>query len=222
MKLFSIRAVLRDGWQMFRARWKFYLAITVIPYGVTWLAGVFFQMIGSPIVQLSENAPDNAGLAGAAGLFSFVQGVFLWVLSMVFAVGIVGIYLDSIDGKNPKVADILSRKHLFIKYAIGNMIYGLIIGVGMLLLIVPGVYFAMRFFFWSTAFVDSGGGIVAAFRKSSELSRGIKIKLFLFTLVSAGLGILGTLALFVGVLVVTPVVTLAATQIYRIRNPRTG
>lgn len=220
MNSFSIRAVIREGWQLFKARWKFYLALTTVPYIVTWLAGFFFQIIVNPVIGLSQNAPDNAGLSAAVGLLSAAQGIFLWVLSMVFAVGVIGIYLDSVDGKNPKFADIFSRKHLFIRYAIGNILYGLIIGFGIILFIVPGIYFAMKYFFWSTAFVDTGTGVFASFRKSAELTRGIKMKLVLFSLVTAGLGILGMMALFVGILVVTPVVTLAATRIYRIRSPR--
>lgn len=220
MELFSIRAALKEGWNIFKTRWIFYIAVAVVPYAVVWMAGMFFQIIGAPVQQLTENAPNNIGLASAAGLLGAAQGLITWILSMIFSVGVIGIYLDAVDGKNPVLSDLLSRKHLFIKYAIGNLLYGLAVGLGLLFFIVPGIYFAMRFYFWGTVLVDTNGGLLDAFRKSSELTRGIKMKLFVFTLVSAALGILGMLVFFVGILVVTPVVTLAATKIYRNRNPR--
>ncbi len=66
-----------------------------------------------------------------------------------------------------------------------------IIVLGLILFIIPGIYFALRFMFVIPLIVDKDLDISEAMKQSTSLTRGIKWPLLGFILVSFGIFILG-------------------------------
>jgi hypothetical protein len=86
---------------------------------------------------------------------------------------------------------------------------GLFIGLGLLLLLVPGAYFAARLGFFQVAMVDRGMAVADSFRESLRLTRGnvwLVIGLYLVCLL---INIGGMLLLCVGLIFTIPLTTLA-------------
>jgi hypothetical protein len=65
------------------------------------------------------------------------------------------------------------------KVALVNVLYGLVVGLGFLLLVVPGIIFSLMFAVVVPVVVVENRGIVEAFERSSSLTKGYKGLLFL-------------------------------------------
>ena len=93
--------------------------------------------------------------------------------------------------------------HLF-NYIGGYIAYMFVVLVGLIFLIIPGIYLAIRYGQVMNLIVDKKMGIAQAFTMSSKMTENIKWKLFGFGLVQAlmaiGIVIAGLVALLVGVI----------------------
>ena len=87
--------------------------------------------------------------------------------------------------------------------------------VGLILFIVPGIIIGIKLQFASYLVVDKNMGVVDALNKSSEMTKGIKMNLFLFGILLFLINVLGFLALIVGLLVTIPLSMVATAYVYR-------
>lgn len=83
-----------------------------------------------------------------------------------------------------------------------------------MLFIVPGIYLALKWSFAELLVIDKGMRPMEALRASSEMTKGIRFKLFLFSLASFVIILVGVLALVVGVFVAGTVIALAGIHLY--------
>lgn len=90
-----------------------------------------------------------------------------------------------------------------------------IIMLGFLFLIIPGIWFFIALSFATYYLVDRDGGVFDSLRMSWNITKGHIVQIFLFTLAIVGLNILGFLALGVGLLVTVPVSMIAYGSVYR-------
>jgi uncharacterized membrane protein len=109
----------------------------------------------------------------------------------------------------------------FFHYLLANIVVGLFVIAGIILLVLPGVIVAMATCFASYIIIDMdknvpfvGRSFWTAIKKSYEMTKGMKWKLFGFFLVLFGLNILGAVALIVGLMVTIPVSMIALAAIY--------
>jgi uncharacterized membrane protein len=86
---------------------------------------------------------------------------------------------------------------------------------GFILLIIPGIYWAVRFSFSPLVVVDTGVGPVAAMKESWAITKGSFWKLFLFWLTVVLINLAGIVAIYIGLLITVPVTTLAMVFVYR-------
>lgn len=136
-------------------------------------------------------------------------------ISMLIQVGSIKIVLELHEGKKLNLSHLYSQSGLVLRYLGASLIYGLMVVVGLVFLIVPGIYLAIRYQFYSFLIVDKNMKIMEAFEKSSKMTQGIKWQLFLFALALAGINIVGALLLFVGLIVTIPVSVMATVYIYK-------
>ncbi|HEX7042408.1 MAG TPA: hypothetical protein VF189_04100, partial [Patescibacteria group bacterium] len=127
------------------------------------------------------------------------------------------IYLKFVDRKNPKFEDLFSYFdfQLLWKYFVIKIAYSLLIGVGFLLFIFPGIYFFTKYYFVSYIYVDKKGSIKEAFEESAKLTKGIKMRLFYLSILQLLIMLGGVLTLVVGLFVALPLNSLSDFYIYR-------
>lgn len=168
-----------------------------------YLIGVFFLfMILGGIVQRTDN---NFGVGGILSL----------AISVWLTCGLLKLSLGLYNNKKLPIEDFFTQFKYFWRVLGSTILVGLIVVFGLCMLIVPGIYFALKYKFTEYLIVDQDLGIVEAMQKSAELTQGIKLRLFVFSLASLGVLILGVLALGVGIIVAIPVIWLATTYIYK-------
>ena len=195
---FSIKESIRFGWETFKKNWQFLAMVSVVIFLV--------NVIPSWLNNLAEES-----LPGMRFIFSIAG----WLLQMVTSIGLIVITLKYVDHKVPKLGDLWEHYSLLLNYFLSSLIYGLIVLGGIILLIVPGIYFAVKYQFFSYYVVDKKMGAWEAVKASGKITTGVKWKLVGFGFVSFGIIILGALALGIGVIVAMPVVSLAEAYLYR-------
>ena len=191
MKTFSIKEALKRGWEIWKDNKK-----------VLTLTGIVMILIG-----WIPNPAD--GLLGA------VFEVILFLISAFVSMSWLKMLLVMEGGGETRFSDLFKHRRFFWKYFFASLLLILITGIGLILFIIPGIYFAMKYIFVLNLIVDKDMAIGAAFRESAKLTRGIKWRLLGLNVVMVLVFILGLMALVVGILVALPVIALADVVVYR-------
>ena len=108
-----------------------------------------------------------------------------------------------------------------LKYLAASILLAIVVGVGLLLLIVPGIILGLMFMFTTFIVIDRGRGPIEAMRQP-PFTRGFKWQLLGLGLLLALINLGGLLALGVGLLVTVPVTLLAFAYAYRVLSSRAG
>ena len=138
-----------------------------------------------------------------------VLGILAGIVSLWVEMGIVSASVKAARGQDIAVGDFFLTWDKVGRYIAGQMLCGLIVGVGMILLVVPGVIWAMRYCMSGYYIVTQGAGPIEALRLSEAATEGHKRELFGLALRSLGTVILGALCLGVGLLWALPTVEIA-------------
>ena len=150
-------------------------------------------------------------------------GILLWAVAHVafllfFAgleAGLVSVCLDLHDGGAPTFASAFARLALAPKVLAGQIIYLLLVVVGLALLVVPGIYLAARLGLFSFRLVEGESNLAAAFRQSAALSKGALGQLSLLITALLLLNVLGAAVLGLGLFVTVPLSALMVASLYR-------
>ena len=175
------------------------------------------------VAGLIQYVPDIVAtiIEADAPALSLIIRIASFVLSMIIGMGLIKICLRFCDGEKGEFSDLFSCYPLFFNYLIGSILYWLIIMVGLVLLIIPGIIWAIKFQFFDYLIVDKGLGPIDALEKSSEITRGVKWDLFIFAILLIIINIMGFLCLLVGLFVTIPVTMVAMAFVYRKLLPET-
>jgi uncharacterized membrane protein len=205
---FSTGSALRFGWETFKKRPWFFVGSTVV------------ILLASGLIDAFSSAID-AAVGGSAEQPSVIGTVVNLGLGTLLGMGATAFYLVAHD--NPESVDLSALWHPqpFWKYLGASILYALAIAVGLVLLIVPGIIFALMFMFTTFIVIDRELGPIEAMKESNRITYGHKWSLLGFTLMLVLVNLLGVIALVVGLLVSIPVSTLAVTHAYRVLGGRT-
>lgn len=125
------------------------------------------------------------------------------------------IYLLYQQGKKAEVTVLFTSVDRYLSVLGATILISLIVIAGMILLIVPGIIWAIKYQFVIPLILDQKLGVREAMRRSDAITKGKKMDIFMFDLTMLGVVILGVLALFVGLFVAVPVVGLAQIDLYK-------
>ena len=195
---FSIDEAIQFGWNAAKRNIGFFFIVFII------------SLVASAIPNGVQTATEKT-----APFLSFLFGLVSLVVSQVLAIGITRISLRFADQQKAEIADLYTGYPLFFRYLFASILYALIVAIGLVLLVVPGVYLAVRFSQYGFLVVDKGLGPVEALRKSAALTEGARWQLFLFGILLFGLVLLGAIALLIGLFWAVPTTLVAAAFVYR-------
>ena len=149
---------------------------------------------------------------------SFVLGsnLLTWILGSIFGVGLIKILLKIYDNKPVAIEDFFSlTMNQFLDYLLASLMLIVITFVGLILLIIPGIIFSLKYQFTLWLILDKNLRPMAALKESNRITKGHLWNLFLLWLLSILIIIAGCLVFGVGALVAVPVVILAQTYVYK-------
>jgi len=142
----------------------------------------------------------------------------------LFAGMLVGLHvmaLKSLDGEIPRVGDLFASLERSPAYLLALSIYCLAVSGGLVLLIVPGIYLAVRYCLFAQIITDTSAAALPALRKAAALARGSWASLSALFLIAFLLNIAGMALLGIGLIISFPVSLLAIAGFYRSLQPAT-
>ncbi len=195
---FSKREAIKFGWETLKKNFGFLVSIIAIYLVISFVP----DFVAKRAMEINP----------LIGYFLYIGG---YVLMIVALIGLVKISLKLYDNEKAKVSDIFSHYRLFFKYLIASIVYALIVLVGLILLIVPGIIFMLKYYFFDYFVVDKGYGPIEALKKSAEITKGNRLNLFMFILLILFINILGMFFFFIGLIITIPITILATAFVYR-------
>jgi uncharacterized membrane protein len=149
-----------------------------------------------------------------AGVTIVTQVVTMVIQAFILG-GTVDFSLQVARGGRPPLDTVFKGSRYFVSLLLGQLLLALVVALGMVLLIVPGIILALGLLFWSYLIVDKHLAPIEAMKASWALTMGHKMNLAVFGILSFLVGLGGLLACCVGVLLGSvPVLTMATAFIY--------
>ncbi|MEI6819849.1 MAG: DUF4339 domain-containing protein [Verrucomicrobiota bacterium] len=137
------------------------------------------------------------------------------ILSVFLGLGLTRVGLNLISGKEVKVGQLFGEGRKLLRALGAQILLTLMIALGCLLLIVPGIYLALRFGFCVTAIVDRDLGIIDSFKYSSSITANNRMLLLGLLLLCGLIGVAGLMACGVGLIFAAPMAWLTHLVAYR-------
>jgi len=197
--------LLRQSWSIFKANWTILLLLIIVLFLVQF------------IPNMLTAAFEDSGLEVLSPLISLVS----LVLNLLTSIGWTVAILKMARGEKVMVGELFKHSGKLWNYALGTILVGLLVFVGFLLFIIPGIVWSIKYMFVPYLIADSGMGARAALKASSQMTEGIKWNIFGLVLALLVVNIVGMLALLVGLLVTIPVTTIASAMLYERLRVRT-
>ncbi len=196
----DISEALRLGWKTTRENLKPLLVIS--------LTGAFVALL----IQ---------GLSRPRGYGDPVLMLGLQALQVAVATVMARAALMLHDGKRVELSKLGELLGGYFTFFATTLICELVVAFGLVLLIVPGLYWATRYCFAPLLALDHKLDPFTAMGESARLTEGERWRLFGFGWALIGINLLGALALGVGLLFTVPVSFLAAVHVMRHLQVRT-
>lgn len=164
------------------------------------------------IVLLSLS--DIAALWQVSSLTSDVLDIVSLVFSGITILGTIYISLKLYDGKDARFSDIVAPIRKFFIFFIAKILYCLLVLLGLIVFIVPGIYVYLKYQYFAHAMVYKNMGIVESFKESARITQGELWHLAKYQLVILLLNISGFITI-IGFLITLPMTYLADAYVYR-------
>lgn len=188
-----------------------YFGITM-GYGM--ISGVINALISGPPTIQSSGA-YNSSPGSFAVILSILTNLSGQVLSIFLSLGTTRIALNLVSGQEAPLGLLFSGGSKLLRAIGASIIFGLMVFVGFVLLIVPGIYLALRYGQFLHAIVDRDLGVFESFSYSSSLTTNNRMNLFLLGLLCILIMLAGLLACGIGLIVAFPIVWMTSFVAYR-------
>jgi len=158
----------------------------------------------------------------AMGAVPYIGGCVQLIIGGAIMVGIWRALLGMIGGRKPDVGMMFQGFDRFGDAFLAGLISGILIGLGFVCLVVPGIILAIMWMFTYPVIAETGLGFWEAMRESSRLTEGYRWRLFLLALACGLIAILGVLVFCLGLFVALPVNFTALALAYRFLQSKKG
>jgi hypothetical protein len=193
-----------SGWRLFKSRASVFVVSLLLLF-LSWVA-----------LEIAVVSLHRLGFA----VWLVLHLVWLFLFSGML-VGLHVMALKSVDGEIPRVGDLFGSLERGPAYLLALSIYCLAVSGGLALLIVPGIYLAIRYCLFAQVITDTSASALAALRKAAALAHGNWTPLGALFLIAFLLNIAGMALLGIGLIISFPVSLLAIAGFYRSLQPAT-
>jgi len=188
-----------NGW---RQLWKYFLELFLI--------GLIAFLISLPSGM--GGWFEDIVVAGAIfGLFGLAYGI---LISGPVDYGVAYAYLKAVRGDKLEIKDMFEAFKNYWNAVLASLLVFVIIVIGLVLLIVPGIIFACKLVFTPYLVVDRKMAVIEAIKESWRMTGGHAWKAFLIGLLAIPIGIAGLICFGVGVIISIMWITLAFASLY--------
>jgi hypothetical protein len=200
-----VTSCFQTGWRLFKSRASVFVASMLLLF-LSWV------VLEVAVVSLHR-------LGFTVWLVLHLAWLFLFAGMLV---GLHVMALKCVDDRIPRIGDLFGSLQRGPPYLLAFGIYCLAVGGGLVLLIVPGIYLAIRCCLFAQIITDPSASALPALRKAAALARSNWVSLGALFLIAFLLNIAGMSLLGIGLIISFPVSLLAITAFYRSLQPATA
>jgi len=188
-----------NGW---RQLWKHFLELFLI--------GLIALLIGLP--SGVGGWFEDIAVAGAIfGFFGLVYGI---LISGPVDYGVAFAYLKAARGDKLEIKDMFEAFKNYWNAVLASLLVSVIIIIGLVLLIVPGIIFACKLVFTPYLVVDRKMEVIEAIKESWRMTGGHAWTVFFIGLLAIPIGMAGLICFGVGVIISIMWVTITFASLY--------
>lgn len=161
----------------------------LILMGVLFVLSLCSGLLGAGIAQFAGNQPflsvDTSATAVVvlpplvAGLLSLIVGL----VSLVVSIGAIRVFVSDETERLPREYFTRNMGWAVVNFIVGAIVFGIVVGLGFIALVVPGIFLLVSLWFWSAFVAVEDQNFIEAFRSSWGLTRGHRLKLLLLGIV---------------------------------------
>ena len=191
-----------NGW---RQLWKYFL--------VLFLIGIIFVLISSvsSVFNFAQGMGDAGAGAVVLGILSLAYGI---LLTNPISYGVSFAYLKAARGDKLETKNMFEAFHNYWNAVLAYLLVGVIVFIGFVLLIIPGIIFACKLAFTPYLVVDRKMQVIEAVKESWRMTNGHAWKVFLIGLLGIPISIAGLICFGVGIIVSIMWIELAVASLY--------
>lgn len=205
MNVISPTGLVQQGWESFKKDWQLILGSVLI----IWVVSLVLEAVAG----VFENE---------APFVSFIVIVLSIIVSIILQLGLTQITLNLVYGKPAEIGQLIGDRTLMLRFFGTSVVYALIVIGGLILLIVPGIIWAIKYSQFSFLIVDRKMDAFASLSESARITSGHKLQLFWLSLLLVVINIAGALLFLVGLLITIPVSVMVYAHVYKELQSRAG
>lgn len=196
---FSYNEAVMFGWETMKKNIRFFVILLFIALLIVELPGFIGELA------------KKQGLT-FIGIILIAAGV---ILNFVVKLGFIKVSLNFCSGTKSDFDELLSSFDLLVNYIWATVLYILIIIGGLVLFIVPGLIWAVKFNLFSYFMVEKGLGPVESLKASALATEGAKWDLATFGALLLLINMAGFLCFVVGLFATIPTTMVAYAYVYK-------
>jgi uncharacterized membrane protein len=200
---FSINSAILFGWESMKKHFLFLVLVVV------------FDLLIILLPDIVSKITENIELSLSNVIFYFVFNLILWIISAVVSMGFLHITVLLSEGLDANFSDLFEKANRIINFVVSSILYAIIVTVGFILLIIPGIIFMARFQFYQYAVLEKNIGPIQALKASWRITKDQVTNLILFWIVVLFINVLGALALGIGLFITFPLTMIATAYVYK-------
>lgn len=205
LKVFpTVGGCFSEAWNILKKNFLLLLALVII-------SGVIEIPLGYEHMGFEDKDSFKTGFS----YFKLLSFVYYMLIVTPFNYGIDWVFLRAAKNKEVQFEEILNGFKKFLFVILSHLLVIGIVGIGVLLLIIPGIYLACKLIFVPYLIMDKKVDPIQAVKLSYYMSNGYFWTIFGMALLSFLIIILGVVCLFVGVFVSLVWVNSAFAVLYR-------
>jgi uncharacterized membrane protein len=187
-RVFTIGGAIREGWELTKANIGFLVVYQIILFFLMWLFN-----------NLQEDWK-----------IQFIG----WFIIILGKMGFYNSVILLTRGLKPSFDQFYKNWRLLLSWIIASCIFSILFVIGLVFLIVPGLYLGAALGFYPFFILDKGLGPIKSLKASAKATRGNRWHVFLLFLACTGLDVLGILCFGVGILISSPITLIAIATVY--------
>jgi uncharacterized membrane protein len=199
-KGFSIGEVVKIGWERFKSHFWLWIVVMLLIFIIPQLG-----MLPFLFTKTSSIHAANSDFHAHKGIYILSQ-VLTYILSALSGLGLFAFSMKMVKNGTATIGDFFNSWSKGLSYIAAQILYTLIVTLGFILLIIPGIYWACKFSLFPF-FILEGKGPINALKLSDQATYGAKWDVLAYGVIAFLVVFLGIVALFFGIFVAVPIIS---------------
>jgi len=157
--------------------------------------------IDSPLWFMRESKPTSDGFQISFQVLDFLQMIYYFAVASVYSYGVAYVFLKAVRKEKFEFEDALLGFKNYSRAVFSNILVVFIVGLGIILLVIPGIFMACRLIFVPYLIMTKKHGIVDSLKVSYYMTKGYFWTIFGMCILSFILILLGLVFLGIGIIV---------------------